>query len=204
MCAKVLTSMILSVALAACSNGPAPSLGWASGVDASSDGAHETMDDGGTGDGPSTDANPSPPQSRTIDFDDLASGVAVNTQYAGLAFSTSNGQLLQTGPFGSLCETSPGNTLQAGAPGVFNAPVTVDFSKPISNLKFRIGCIQSGGTIVKARLMMNGQAPVEVPVTPTGYAMWVDLSAYKQVTKLELYDVADEAGLAYDDFTFVQ
>jgi hypothetical protein len=175
-------------------------------ADGDDGGSSVTPDDAGAGDDASTQEEAAPPpQKHTIAFDDVPQGTTIATQYPGVTFSTAKGETIRTEAFGSLCQTSEPNTLQAGAAGVFDSPITLDFARPVSGLTFRIGCVQrTGSVIAKARLTRSGAPVVEVPIQGTGYSMSVDLSTYSNVTRLEIVEISDDSGLAFDDFSFLE
>jgi len=140
----------------------------------------------------------------TINFDELGDPTDVAAQYSpAVTFSTMAGQLLQSRAFGGSCRTSEPNVLVAGPSGVFDAPVYLEFSAPVSGLRFRIGCVQSSGVIARVRLVRSGQPEVVQDVMGMGDVFELDLSAHTGVTRLEIFEIADAAGLAYDDFRFL-
>ena len=105
----------------------------------------------------------------------------------------------------------PGRTRTRTTENPYDHDLYMDFPTPVNNLTFKqmrddasegttIGQVHvfRGGTDAPvATLSMHSTGDIELPGE-------VDLSAYHNVTRIEIVNVTDPAGLLYDDFTFDQ
>lgn len=82
----------------------------------------------------------------------------------------------------------------------------IDFATPLSNLTFNAIAANStggsfdvsilhGGQTTTLQIAGNGSSTVPTPV---------DLSAYVGITRLEIVNVIDAAGVGFDDFRFTR
>ena len=144
-----------------------------------------------------------------INFDDLAGGVVVTTQYAGVTFSSSAGENVVTTP-----QAPP---YQVSAPNfICSAPVTggldcandinLDFATGVSGLSFNYTGADVLGSTFKVDIFTNHLFTTFLTFTNTNasnlFATLVDLSAYSNVTRISINSVQDGGGLGFDDFTF--
>jgi hypothetical protein len=159
---------------------------------------------GGAGASAAGGGAPPAPKQVFIDFDELADYTEVSTQYApDVTFSTSAGEPLLARSFGDLCMTSAPNQLCAGQPGVFDAPTILDFGGLASSILLRTGCVQMGGQFATATLSGDGGPIATVALMSAGYQTDLDLSSYSGVTRLELGEILDDAGVCWDDISFL-
>lgn len=148
----------------------------------------------------------------TIDFDDQPGGSpAVPTD--GLfnphaRFSTASGATLLifdgAGAFGGSVPNSMSAAVNTRT-GPFDADIYVDFTVPVQGLSFKVLADNDRGPIAKLRffhggglsgmLDVIGNANITTPIA-------IDLSAYADVTRVELYEITDAFGLGVDDFAF--
>ena len=141
-----------------------------------------------------------------INFDDLPTGTVVTTQYADATFSSAAGYGNVISPWAEL-GGSPPNTLGAYNPSTtsYNDPTYVDFPKPVSNLKFLALADDNSGQIGTVSVFTNGTLAGSVPIIGDDNrytAIFVDLSAFQGVTRIEIGANIDPAGLVFDDFQF--
>jgi hypothetical protein len=148
---------------------------------------------------------PAAAQAVVIDFDDLGNGVVVTNQYAGVTFSSDPGfEVLTTAQ--SLGSSTP-NFICSGQGGSINcvSPIYVDFATGVSGLSFLqvgdntpgdVGDVRvfSGATLLGTVDIMSDAAPF----TPG----LIDLGAFSNITRIEIVNITDAAGLGFDDFTF--
>jgi hypothetical protein len=145
-------------------------------------------------------------QAVTINFDNVATGTNVTTQYSAHAtFSSDPGCACQASSDAGLAASPPNYiftfyTCPTGA----TASVFVDFAKPVRGLSFKgIGVNDTGKVATinvvtaagKQSLDMMGQGNYAVPVK-------VDLSSFSDVTRLEIVHPNDFEGMGFDDFAF--
>ena len=141
-----------------------------------------------------------------INFDNLSADTAVTNQYPEATFSSTFGNTnwAVADNFGS----SLPNIIGTG-PTVSNIsadePTYIDFTNPVHNLTFVGVAIDDVGKVAEVRVFVNGnlnstvdiigQGNVNVPVT-------VDLSAFQNVTRIEIVNITDGEGMGWDDFSF--
>lgn len=139
-----------------------------------------------------------------INFDNLGNGVQVTNQYAGVTFSSQAGsQILTTAQ--SLGSSLPNFICSAKVSINCVDDVYLDFSTAVSALSFiavgdnNVG--QNGNVRVFAGMSLLGT--VNIIGDGNGFTPYlVDLGAYSGITRIEIANITDVAGLGYDDFTF--
>ena len=143
-----------------------------------------------------------------IDFDSLGAGVVVTNQYAGVLFSSSAGENIQTTAQAPPYLVSPPNFICTGAVGGgidCTHDVNLDFATGVSGLSFKyIGADNIGSTFnvdVFTNNLFNSTVVVVNAATLFNPTL-VDLSAYSNVTRISINTLSDPAGLGFDDFTF--
>ena len=148
-----------------------------------------------------------PAAATTINFDDLGNGAIVTTQYAGATFSSSFRHDVVTSAQASTYGTSVANIICSGIDTSITCvdPVYVDFAAPVSGLSFYAVGDDSSGPIGLASAFAGATLLGSVNIVGDGLVfgapMFVDLSAFSGITRLEI-TTTDPAGLGYDDFTF--
>jgi hypothetical protein len=145
-------------------------------------------------------------QTVTINFDNLANNTVVSNQYPQATFSSEPGfdnvttaQNLGTSLPNFLC-----TAVTAGGLTCTN-DTYVDFSNPVYNLSFLATGDDDVGVTAQVDVHVNGSYAATVNVVTDGIPSQpdlVDLSAYSNVTRIEIYNITDFAGLGWDDFTF--
>lgn len=138
-----------------------------------------------------------------IDFSDLAVGTVITNQYAQATFSCDSGLTNEKTDFFGV--SAIGTFPPSPDPARFNRNLYVDFTLPVKNLMFEtVGVNNQSGTIGQVRVYQNGSYTVTVPMSAhgTGYIDTVDLSAYDHVSRIEIVNVTDPAGLWYSYFQF--
>ena len=139
----------------------------------------------------------------TINFDNLANGAVVTNQYAEATFSSQSGSQIFT--TAQNYNTSLPNFICSGV-GSINCvdDVYLDFTNPVSNLSF----IAVGDNMVGPNALVRAFAGATLLGTldiigddnlVTNY--FVSLP-YSGITRLEIINNIDPAGLGFDDFTF--
>jgi len=142
--------------------------------------------------------------SHVIDFDDLAADTLVTTQYPGVTFS---GDPAFPNKIVASTDRSSPNSIGAPTSGgnPYIHPLYVTFETPVNNLKFyqMRDDAGSGTQIASVKVYVDGTlAGTETILSTGGPPGLVDLSTYYGVTRIEITNVTDPAGLLYDDFTF--
>ena len=141
-----------------------------------------------------------------IDFDALAAGVVVTNQFPAATFSAPSGfdnwtaavnggssqpNVLMTGP-----DTGATDGLEE---------TDVDFPCAVASLTFRGVGIDGTGTVASVNVYEGGVLTANVPVTGLGdpaTPVRVDLTAFGNVTRIEITAITDAGGIAWDDFSF--
>jgi hypothetical protein len=142
-------------------------------------------------------------QAVTIDFDNLSFLDIVTTQYPEVTFSADPGFETQVGTPSSSFGTSPPNfscsaALGGGFPKCENETI-LTFTNPVNNLTFKSVGIDNAGVVARVDIFTpNLVITQDITKTP----QLIDLSAYSDVSKVRLYDINDNNGIGWDDFTF--
>ncbi len=148
-----------------------------------------------------------PASATIINFDNLGNGVVVSNQYAGVTFSSDPGEVMVTTAqsLGSslpnfIC-TAPSSTGLDCTHSVF-----VDFAGTgVDSLSFLAVGSNNTGTVANINVFTNGAFNSTVNLTGNAspfVPISIDLSAFSNVTRIEIVNNVDAAGLGYDDFTF--
>jgi hypothetical protein len=143
----------------------------------------------------------------TIDFDGLNYHDVITNQYATIAtFSTIAGQDNRTegGNFGS---TQPWFLCTFESNGAINCanPTFVDFTTPVDNLTFLQLAAENNTHNADVDVFVNYSYAATVPMVGSGNVYvptLIDLTAYSNVTRIEIKNITDPGGLGWDDFTF--
>ena len=148
-----------------------------------------------------------PAQADVIDFDALAEGEVVTTQYPGVTFSSGAGlDVLVTAQAGAFGTSLP-NFICTGAGSIScTGDVYVDFASAVSGLTFLAVGDDASGDIGDVRAFAGALLLGTIDIFGDGNAFGspylVDLSAFSGVTRIEIAGITDPFGLGYDDFTF--
>ena len=139
-----------------------------------------------------------------INFDNLGNGVQVTNQYAGVTFSSSVGsQILTTAQ--SLGSSLPNFICSAVTSINCVDDVYLDFATAVSGLSFI--AVGDNNTGHNGDVRVFGGATLLGTVNIFGDGNFstthlVDLGAFSGITRIEIANITDAAGLGYDDFTF--
>ena len=139
-----------------------------------------------------------------INFDELAAGTVVNNVYAGVTFGTTFGAG-NVIVYSNCCSESDPNSIY---PGDFNADLSVMFDNAVNNLMFYIGGDNDAGVVGQIDIFGLGGVLLDtIGLIADGDGGGLteelqDLSAYLNVTGINIYNVTDFAGLVYDTFSF--
>ena len=142
-----------------------------------------------------------------INFDNLADGVVVSSQYPEATFSSTAGFVNLTAAQ-SLGSSLP-NFICTGPAGGGTIDCThetiVTFTSPVSGLTFLEIGDNNEGVNALVDVFVNGvlAATVGAVGDADGFVPnLVDLSAFSNVTSIRIHSITDVAGLGWDDFTF--
>ncbi|MEM6989712.1 MAG: hypothetical protein AAF721_04425 [Myxococcota bacterium] len=167
------------------------------------DGSSEDTSTGGASDTASTGApSTSEEVSVEITFDEY-DYTAITDQYAPYAvFSSVEGSVNETTQ--SAAPWSEPNFI-CTTDDLCHDDTYVDFGYPVSDLQFvMIGAADPAAAAARVLAGDVELAYVVLDDDPTTEDLAViDLSAYEGVTRLELVDIQDDAGVGWDHFTFV-
>lgn len=141
----------------------------------------------------------------TIDFDDLASGVAVTNQYASATFSSIAGQVNWT-ENQNLGSSLPNFICTGPDTGGINCvnDTYVDFTSPVKNLNFLSIGANDNGHNADVDVFVNNVYSHTVQVMGDGTPLSPDLVTITgtNITRIEIKNITDAAGLGWDDFNF--
>jgi hypothetical protein len=140
-----------------------------------------------------------------INFDGFPAGTVLTNQIPGLTFSSSAGHEVRVIVFNAPPASYPNSICSAVAGGALTCtdPIYIDFASPASGLKFYSEGDDSPGTQAKVTVFIGGVAGPVVNIVQDGNnatAELVDLSASSNVTRIEIANITDPRGLAFDDF----
>ncbi len=150
---------------------------------------------------------PAAAQAVTIDFDQLTSSSRLSSAlFPEAIFSPlapANGVMTYSTPVAS----SAPNFICSSVDETITCldPLAVDFPLPVRNLTFFAVGVNHRGRTASVRVFENGALSAVVHVLGTGHGadpVLVDLSAFVDVTRIELFDLDDPYGIGWDDFSF--
>lgn len=141
-----------------------------------------------------------------INFDDLAGGAVVTNQYASAIFSSNAGQENRT-EAQNLGSSLPNFICTFNIGGGINCvnDTYVDFTSPVMNLTFLAIGANDVGHNADVDVYVNNVFSSTVQIVGNGTPAtpdFVDLSAFNNVTRIEIRNIVDVAGLGWDDFRF--
>jgi len=141
-----------------------------------------------------------------INFDNLGNNVEVTNQYPEATFSSTGGYTNWT-TAQNLGSSLPNFICTGPTGGGINCaqPTYIDFTNPVYNLTFLGVGINDTETVAQVRVFVNGSPSSTVDVIGQGnpnVPVTVNLSAFQNVTRIEIINITDSGGIGWDDFTF--
>lgn len=149
-----------------------------------------------------------PSQAATvIDFDNLGNGVQVTNQYAGVTFSSQAGSRVLTSAQNISNNSLPNFICSAKNNAGINCvdDVYVDFASAVNGLTFLVIGDNDVGDVGDVRVFGSLGLLGTVNILTDGNfstSHLLDLSSFIDITRIEIANITDGGGLAYDDFTF--
>ena len=149
-----------------------------------------------------------PAKAVVIDFESLSGGTEVTNQFPEATFSSNSGFVIRVfnAPFAGFFGTSGIDLIAPAVSGSgfnFFQDVFVDFTNPVNNLTFLAAANNSIGNIAQVDVFATLAGSVNVVGDGNlNTASLVDLTAFTNVTRIEIKNVTDQFGLGYDDFIF--
>lgn len=142
-----------------------------------------------------------------INFDDLATGVPVTTQYPEVTFSSDPGFENRTAADFDLGTSLPNYICTAEIGGMLTCTnlTRLDFTSPVSNLTLYAAGDDMTGAAAQIDVYVNNVLSGTVNVITDAVfetPHLVDLTAFSSVTRIDIDDIKDPGGLAWDDFQF--
>lgn len=143
-----------------------------------------------------------------INFDNVSSPTLITNQYPPAVFSTISGWWVEAHSRAYYGSSSP-NYLDRG-PYVYlhgYAPLYVDFTSPVNNLKFYVVGADNFNTIAQINIYQNktltatrNLSGMGTPFSP----VLIDLGAagFNNITRIEIGSINDPNGIGFDDFSF--
>ena len=133
--------------------------------------------------------------------------MTVDNQYDQYAvFSSETGNVVRTLDYASTYTTSlPNFTCTYGSTSQCEGDYIVDFTEPAFGLSLYAVGAGDTGQVAQVRVFQNGIETAVVPVTGAGSdytPILINLSAYPEITRIEVINVTDAYGLGWDDFSF--
>ncbi len=154
---------------------------------------------------PSSPSNSVTPRQRvqvSINFDNLPNGTVVTNQYPQLTLSSAPGQNNSTLNLAATFKTSVPNILCT--PGC-DDPTYIDFTQPARDVKFKAVGVNDSTRAFAIQVHRQGMPVTRLEITGQGLPyepLLVDLSALGDITRVELVEITDTAGVGWDDFSF--
>jgi uncharacterized repeat protein (TIGR01451 family) len=154
-------------------------------------------------------ANSSSPDGQiNINFDNVPGQTVVTNQYPPAVFSTNAPWWVETQDQRYYGSSSP-NYLDRG-PYVYPhgyAPLYVDFTSPVNNLRFFIVGADNATTIAQINIFQNRQITATRNLIGRGdpnLPTLIDIGAvgFNNVTRIEIVNINDPNGIGFDDFSF--
>lgn len=142
----------------------------------------------------------------TIDFDNVAAGTVITNQYPDAIFSSNAGQENRA-EAQNLGSSLPNFLCTFTIGGGINCvnDTYVDFINPVNGLSFlSIGADDTGHN-ADVNVFVNNAFAATVQVVGDGTPLapdLVDLTAFNNVTRIEIVGITDSNGLGWDDFRF--
>jgi hypothetical protein len=141
------------------------------------------------------------------DFDALACDSPVTNQTPGFVFSSVAGQEVRTGCAYDLGTSLPNYICTGAIGGSINcvSPIFVDFVTPVNGLSFLAAGDNTVGVTGLVDVYDANGLLGSVQIVTDGvfeFAHVVDLSAFADVVRIEIYNITNGGGLAFDNFCF--
>ena len=144
-----------------------------------------------------------------VNFDNLSDGDVITNQYAGVLFSSTQGNVNYVTAQAQYMSTPP-NFLCSGpaGQGINCAEETIlTFSTSVKNLNFDGMGVNDVGVVAMIDVFTNGvfNSTVDVMGNAQLYSPdHVDLSSFTNVTSIRIYNITDAAGIGWDTFQYDQ
>ena len=151
-------------------------------------------------------ALPMASQAVVIDFDNVAAGTVITNNYADATFSSNAGQENRT-EAQNLGSSLPNFICTFAIGGQINCvnDTYVDFTSAVNNLTFYSIGANDNGHNADVDVFVNNAFAGTVQVIGNGTGSTpdlVDLTAFNNITRIEIKNITDFAGLGWDDFSF--
>jgi hypothetical protein len=147
-------------------------------------------------------ANTTPAHAILIDFEGLANGQRITSQFAGVLFSSVNDD--------NFVSSQPGigfgsNFICTGNPINCSGETILTFTNPVHGLSFYQVGDNTTGVVAKVDVFTGGLFNSTVDIL--GFNTFnipdlVDLTGFSNVTSIRIYNITDPGGLGWDNFSF--
>ena len=143
-----------------------------------------------------------------INFDELSDDIDVATVYPEVTFSSEEeGTALYAWDYASYSRSEPftAYTARSGGGAGISTDLTFDFTDPVRALEFYSLGDQTNGKLGWVEVTMEDGSTAAVDLFGDGNAKTAelcDLSAYDNVTRIELRDITDSNTVNLDDISF--
>lgn len=142
-----------------------------------------------------------------VDFDNLANGTVLTSQYGGLTFSSSAGSEVRIYGFVGA-DTAP-NIICTYTGGTINCTedTNIDFANPVNNLTFWAIEPNTNQNAANIDIFQNNVYTTTYQLTGIGGSgnLFVDFSAFSNITRLQMRIDPNEVplgGIGWDTFTY--
>lgn len=134
-----------------------------------------------------------------ITFDDIPSGTAISNQYSGVSFSPSFA--VDVSSYGFVGNSQPNVLYPEGG---WTSDVMIVFSKPTNDVHLSAIGVDETGTVGKIEVVHSGGTTQTDLIGHSGRRRpeVQDLSMYRGVTRIRLFDITDPLGIGWDDLFY--
>ena len=144
-----------------------------------------------------------------VNFDNLNNLDVITNQYAGVVFSSTQGNVNYVTTQPQYLSTPPNFLCSGPANGGINCAeeTILTFSTPVNNLNFDGMGVNDIGVEALIDVFTNGvfNSTVQVIGNAEGFNPdHVDLSGFSNVTSIRIYDIVDGGGIGWDTFQYDQ
>jgi len=142
-----------------------------------------------------------------IDFDELFDGDVLTNQFPEATFSSSAGNVNVITAQPDIAHTPPNFICTGPAGGSINCveDTFVDFTNAVDSLTFWAIGVGDVGTVAEVNVFVGDVFDTTVDIVGLGdqfTPFMVDLSSFSNVTRIELVNITDGAGIGWDTFSF--
>jgi hypothetical protein len=136
-------------------------------------------------------------------------GVVITNQYAGVLFSSTQGNVNYVTTQAQYLSTPPNFLCSGPANGSIDCreETILTFSTPVNKLNFDGMGVNDVGVVALIDVFTNGSFNSTVQVIGNAQGLFpdhIDLTSFVNVTGIRIYDITDAGGIGWDTFQYDQ